>query len=207
MERPDILSAKNIFSLYIDRARSTSIWNAADRAIKYTRRFFFITKLLRFAAAVITFVQTSAMLIASATLILTLLPLVLIVVLAAGISGWFCENRILRKYPPPKDGSIYVLLPPDRELLEKHQKNSETTDKHPKKPDKHIYREALARDLSSSGTVYVVDSEPGYLFKGLVRGLYPAKDVNGVTYLSKPLFLRMRAKYFDKTPERMNYLI
>ena len=120
MERPDILNAKNIFSLYIDRARSTSIWNAADRAIKYTRRFFFITKLLRFAAAVITFVQTSAMLIASATLILTLLPLVLIVVLAAGISGWFCENRILRKYPPPKDGSIYVLLPPDRELLEKH---------------------------------------------------------------------------------------
>ena len=207
MEKPDLLKARNILSLYIDRARSTSLWNAADRAIKYTRRFFFVTKLLRFSAVIITFIQTSAMLIAAATLILTLLPLVLVIVLAAGISGWFCENRILRKYPPPEVGDIYVILPPDRELLEKHQKDSGTTDKHPKKPDRHSYRDFLARDLSSSGTVYVVDSEPGYLFKGLVRGLYPAKDVNGVTYLSKPLFLRMRAKYFDKTPERMNYLI
>ena len=148
MERPDILSAKNIFSLYIDRARSTSIWNAADRAIKYTRRFFFITKLLRFAAAVITFVQTSAMLIASATLILTLLPLVLIVVLAAGISGWFCENRIRRKYPPPKDGSIYVLLPPDRELLEKHGERSRNNRQTPEKARQtHLPRSPRPRPL------------------------------------------------------------
>ena len=111
-----------------------------------------------------------------------------------------------QKVPAAKGRKHLRSSPPDRELLEKHQKDSETTDKHPKKPDKHIYREALARDLSSSGTVYVVDSEPGYLFKGLVRGLYPAKDVNGVTYRSKPLFLRMRAKYFDKTPERMRII-
>lgn len=241
MKKPDILKAKNLPSLYLERMRSSSLWNIADRFFTYTRRFFFITKLLRVAAAVITFIQTSAMLIAYATIFLTLVPIILIVIAAGSAAGWFCESRIVRKCPPPSDGEVYVLFPPDREFIEKmrgkngsggrpaHRARVSTSTSDfgdaseppdidaddPETSDKSettrgsghdSFREGLAHELLESGAVYVIDHEPGYLFKGEMRGFYPAKDCGGVIYISRSLFLKMRRKFFDKAPERMSYL-
>ena len=240
MKKPDILKAKNLPSLYLERMRSSSLWNIADRFFTYTRRFFFITKLLRVAAAVITFIQTSAMLLAYATIFLTLIPVILVVIAAGSAAGWFCETRIVRKYPPPNEGEIFVLFPPDRELLEKVREKSDSNrrparrtrsdsntsefgdssepdiddyDKEPSDSEESnstgtndSFRDGLARELLESGAVYVIDHEPGYLFKGGKRGFYPAKDCGGVVYISRSLFLKMRRKFFDKTPERMKYL-
>ena len=173
---PELLTANNLFSFYYSRVRRTTVWSLADRIIKYSRRFLFITRIVRYAAVIVSIIETSAMLILISTLILTVLPILTVGFIVMLTAESIVTNKRLRELDLRLDREeIYVFAGVGE------------------------YGEAYARSLSEVAAVYIVANPLKHRF-------IAAKADGGIIYVSKSFFLRLRRNYFDSTPEKMRYL-
>ena len=173
---PELLTANNLFSFYYSRIRHTTLWSLADRVIKYSRRFLFITRIVRYSAVIVSIIEKSVLLILISTLILTVLP-----ILAAGsVAMLTAESIVTNKRLRELDLRL------DREEIFVFAGVGE-------------YGEAWTRSLSEVAAVYIVANPLKHRF-------IAAKADGGIIYVSKSFFLRLRRDYFDSTPEKMRYL-
>jgi len=66
----------------IRRLKNTSLFEVVSKAVKYIRRSFLVSRILRYTAAVVLFVETSAILLAVLTAFLITVPAIAVVLLA-----------------------------------------------------------------------------------------------------------------------------
>lgn len=70
---------KTLLSYRYGQLKENGLWNIAMRTIRYTRRYFLISRLIRYASYVIAALETSAVLLVVFSALLVLLPVALIV--------------------------------------------------------------------------------------------------------------------------------
>lgn len=173
---PEILTSKNLFSLYYKKMRSTTVWGLADRLIKYSRRFMLVTKIIKYATLIVAFIETSAMLIVAATILLIALPISLIAIAIAAIADRISSKHKLDELDLKLDrDEIYVFFNVGK------------------------FGEAYARKLAEGAAVYIVASP-------LHKRFFTARPDGDITYISKSFFMRLRRDYFDETPGKMRYI-
>ena len=69
----------SLLSYRYGRLKEHGLWNIAVKTVRYTRRYFFISRLIRYASYIATAIETSAVLIIVFSVILALLPVVLVI--------------------------------------------------------------------------------------------------------------------------------
>ncbi|MBR6514355.1 MAG: hypothetical protein IKT46_05915 [Clostridia bacterium] len=69
---------RSLLSYRYGQLKENGLWNIAVHAVRYTRRYFFISRLIRYASLVIAAVETSAVLIIVFSVLLAILPISLI---------------------------------------------------------------------------------------------------------------------------------
>jgi len=84
----------NIFSYFIDLVKTNGVFTRANKIMKYTRRYFFISRIIKYMSLIITFIETSAILVVISTVILVSIPVTLV---SLGIVSLF-EKRHHKKY-------------------------------------------------------------------------------------------------------------
>lgn len=89
-------NSNNIFSYWYSQIKTKGIWGFITKAAKHVRRFFFISRLIRYATLVIAVIETSATLVLVATGFVIAIPIALISLGITAIIGLFA----FRKYNP-----------------------------------------------------------------------------------------------------------
>ncbi len=69
---------KSLLSYGYGQLKKNGLWNLATRTIRYARRYFFISRLIRYASYIIAAIETSAVLLVLFSALIVLLPLALI---------------------------------------------------------------------------------------------------------------------------------
>ena len=70
---------KTLLSYRYGQLKENGLWNIAMRTVRYTRRYFLISRLIRYASYIIAAVETSAVLIVVFSALLVLLPVALVI--------------------------------------------------------------------------------------------------------------------------------
>ena len=76
MNKHGYCNYNNIFSYYYNNIKSTGLWNTLLKISKFTKSYFFISRLVKYAAVVVAFIETSASLIIASAVLLVLIPIV-----------------------------------------------------------------------------------------------------------------------------------
>ncbi|MBQ8510846.1 MAG: hypothetical protein IJ493_13175 [Clostridia bacterium] len=164
---PTILTKHSYITYLYDRLRATSLWSATERIAAYSRRFLFITRLLKWIAAAVAVIETSAMLLTAAALLLILLPALLAVAGGLALAAYIDGNR-----------KLHSLTLGDRVIV--------------------FFAEGGIR-LGLDGCVFVVTDSLRHRFLTM-------QQRDGVYYIRRSFFIRLRKRYFDKMPQRMIYI-
>ena len=173
---PDILTAKNLLSFYIKRIHSTPVWTIADRIMTYSRRLLFVTRILKYAALIISIIETSAILIVTATFLLAFLPVILFVAVIFNVADDINGSRLLKKLDLRLDrDKIYVFFKTGR------------------------FGENTAREFGKESAVFIVSNVFRHRF-------FTAKADGDVIIINKAFFIRLRQRYFNAVPEKMQYI-
>ncbi len=69
---------KSLMSYRYGQLKENGLWNIAMRTVKYTRRYFLISRLIRYASYIIAIIETSATLIVLFTALVIAIPILLI---------------------------------------------------------------------------------------------------------------------------------
>lgn len=69
---------KSLLSYRLGQLKKNGLWNIAVRTVRYTRRYFLISRLIRYASYIISAIEASAVLIVVFSALLILLPIALI---------------------------------------------------------------------------------------------------------------------------------
>ena len=84
----------NIFSYWYGNIKENGIWNTVLRISKYTRRYFFISRLIKYAAAVIAFIETSATLVVVFTALVIMIPIALTAIMLTALINVFQYKKL-----------------------------------------------------------------------------------------------------------------
>lgn len=84
----------NIVSYWYGNIKENGFFNLVLRASKYTRRYFFISKIIKYAAAVIAFIETSATLVVVFTALVIMIPVSLLTMLVTAIINIFQYKKL-----------------------------------------------------------------------------------------------------------------
>lgn len=68
----------SLLSYRYGQLKGNGLWNIAVRTVKYTRRYFLISRIIRYASYIIAAIETSAVLIITISALIILLPIALI---------------------------------------------------------------------------------------------------------------------------------
>lgn len=131
-----------------------------------------VTRILRWTAIAVAYIETSAILLVTATLAFAVLPFAALLTLVIFAADNIRASLILRRLPPPT-GEIWVIFAAGE------------------------FGMKLAKELD--GSVYLVRGQ-------LESRFLTMKRKNGITLISSSFFIRLRRRYFDRTPENMRYL-
>lgn len=69
---------RSLLSYRYGQLKENGLWNIAVRTVRYTRRYFLISRLIRYASYIIAAIETSAVLIVVFSALLILLPIALV---------------------------------------------------------------------------------------------------------------------------------
>lgn len=70
---------KSLLSYRYGQLKKNGLWNIALRTVRYTRRYFLISRLIRFVSYIIAAIETSAVLLVVLSALLVLLPVIIII--------------------------------------------------------------------------------------------------------------------------------
>ena len=91
---------KTLLSYRYGQLRKNGLWNIAMRTIRYTRRYFLISRLIRYASYIIAAIETSAVLLITFSALIVLLPIILIgfgISVVLSISQYKKYNKLISK--------------------------------------------------------------------------------------------------------------
>ena len=103
-----ILESDNLFEYLTDCLRSTKFSELVLRVTKYPRRFFLFARILKWIRYAVRIIETSAMFILAAALLLTILPLGALIIAILLTADDIRASLILRRMDKP--GRVYVLF-------------------------------------------------------------------------------------------------
>ena len=177
---PDLLKYKSYISYVAAKIRTTSIWNAADRTFKYTRRFLFFTRIFRYIKTAINIIETSAALVVLAALIIVLIPIALLFLIGFAIADFIIGTRILKgevlRRALGRD-SVYII--------------SEAGN----------FGEGFARELSEKGaSVFIITAAWNHKFISLTES-------GGIYYIRHAFFFRLKRKKLTELNKKITYLL
>ncbi len=89
---------KSLLSYRYGQLKENGLWNIAMRTVRYTRRYFLISRLIRYASYIIAAIETSAVLIIVFSALLILLPIALVlfgITVALSTSQYKKYNRLI----------------------------------------------------------------------------------------------------------------
>ncbi len=101
---------KSLLSYRLGQLKKNGLWNIAVRTVRYTRRYFLISRLIRYASYIIAAIETSAVLIVVFSALVILLPIALIlfgITVVLSTSQYKKYNRLI--YEDLKDKRIVVI--------------------------------------------------------------------------------------------------
>ncbi len=74
MEHKGFQEYKSVFGFYADSIKANSLFSRANKLMKYARGYFIISRIIKYMSIVISFIETSAALIAISAILLVLIP-------------------------------------------------------------------------------------------------------------------------------------
>ncbi|MBR4882070.1 MAG: hypothetical protein IKU19_09050 [Clostridia bacterium] len=89
---------RSLLSYRYGQLKENGLWNIAMRAVRYTRRYFLISRLIRYASYIIAAIETSAVLIVVFTALVILLPIALLlfgITVVLSVSQYKKYNRLI----------------------------------------------------------------------------------------------------------------
>lgn len=177
---PEIVKYKTFVTYLFARLRSTSIWSLADRAVKYTRRFLLVGRILKYISIAFAIIETSAVLLLAAAALAVIIPIAFVALTGVYIADLVIGARILRSSQLRDFLSrerIYVI--------------SQAGD----------FGEGFARELLQSGAaVFVITAAPS-------RKFISARLDDGVYYVRHAFFFRLKRRMLAKREDRLTYLL
>jgi len=105
--------SNSLLQYVIRRLKDTSLFEVVSKAVKYIRRSFLVSRILRYTAAVVVFLETSAILLAAFSVFLVTVPAAAVVLLACFYHARQTTVALARSRM--KQGSEVLLLLADSE--------------------------------------------------------------------------------------------
>lgn len=137
---------KGIISYLGDRIRQNGVFSAVSRILKYARRYFFITRIIKYLSFIIAIVETSAIMIILAAILVIVIPIMLILTGIAALIGIRKRKEFNVILSPLFDGKRNIMFI----YTEQGYYNKKST-----------FLRGMARDFKERGyAVFVVSSNP-----------------------------------------------
>ncbi len=177
---PDLLKHKTLTTYLIAKLRSTSFWNAVDRLLKYTRRFLFLTRVLRYIRIAVTIIETSTVLILFTALLIAFIPIFAVLLIMLTVAEIIIGTRIL------KSEELRLALARERIYIIS---------------DVGKFGEDFARALTDNdGTVFILSASLKRRFISLTKS-------NGVYYIRHAFFFRLKRRHLSALSHKTVYLL
>ena len=163
-------SFKSFFSYKSAIIKSTNVWNAAEKIFVYSRRSLFAASIFRYAAVVIAFIETSAVLVIFSSALLILVPTLILGVVALMILDLMSGKKYDRIIADAVKGKKAVILSAHR-----CYKNSR-------------FLKGFVRELAKKGYTVIV------ITKSLKDGTFPTAKVTDphIILIREAYFFRLR---------------
>ena len=177
---PEITHYNTTVSYLLAWLRSTAVYNALGRLIRYSRRFLFITRIFKYISIAAAIIETSAVLILAAAITVVLIPIALLVTAVFSavsliISVKIIKSPVLSEYL--KRERIYVIA------------------------DSGNYGKAMARELTDGGyAVFLITPSPKEHF-------VCARWEKGVLLVRHSFFFNLKRKKLNKLQDKLIYLL
>ncbi len=168
--------------------KSTDVWNVTGRIFAYSRRSLFIARLFKYASLIIAFIETSAVFLLTATVLLIIIPsalvLALILMIVDTIAGRKYNDKILSQI---KGKKILFLIA---------QKGY--------KKERGSYFDRLASDYAKDGRYYVI-----VISKSLRDGLFLTARFNEerLVVIRETYFFRLKRALIKANIKNENVII
>lgn len=134
--------------------KATDIWNAAERIVVYSRRSLFVARLFKIASVAVAFIETSAVFILCATVLLFFIPAALFIALMIYLVDIVAAKKHNALILPAFDGKKILFL-----IAQKGYSSTRGS-----------YFDRMARELACDGRYYVIVVSKS-LRDGLIRGV------------------------------------
>lgn len=177
---PDLTKYNSLIAYLIAKLRSTTAYSAFDRALKYTRRFLWISRIIRYIGIAATVIETSAVLVVTAALFIVLIPLL------ALTSAVFLSADIIIGTRLIKSPKLDEYLSRKEIIIFSHAGS---------------FGSGYAKELAEEGSaVFVVEADLSGKFICM-------KKENGVYYVRHAFFFRLKRKRLNKLKHKLTYLL
>ena len=177
---PELIKCKTLITYIIEKIRATSLYAAADKALRYARRFMLVTRILGYIRIAAAIIETSALLILLAAVIVVLIPLILIALAVFAAADFLIGRRLLHSSELAsalKRDRVYVI--------------AETGQ----------FGDGFAGELAGGGAaVFVITASPSEHFICAVRR-------GGVYYVRHAFFFRLKRRLLMSAADKTVYLM
>ena len=177
---PDFLKYNTFVSYLLAFLRSTSLYAMASRVMKYAKRFWFVTRIIKYVSVAAAIIETSAFLVAFAAVLTVTVPILVVLLTAITVADIIISEKLLRcRYFAEyiQDKHICVFLA-----------NSGRNDRFP------------AMLTEKNMAVFIVTADPA---KRFISYRYQ----NGIYYIRHALFFRLKRRRFNKSNNRIIYIL
>ena len=176
---PELYNYDNLASFLLAALRKTSAYSIWNKAIKYTRRFMFFTRIFTYIRIAVSTIEASAVLILFAAITVVLLPLVLIVLIGFFIADTVNSRHILRSNELDvmlKKKRVYIICGAGK------------------------FGEAFARELSKNAAVFILTAS--------TKKHFISASVNdGVWYIRHAFYFKLKRKRLPEINAKITYLM
>lgn len=177
----------NIFSYYYNSIRTTGLFNTVLKISKFTRSYFFISRLIKYTAVVVAFIETSASLIVATAILLVLIP----VILASTAITYFASLIEFRKTNPIM-----------KEVIEKSEKLVFIDAKKGYFRKKNHYVNNMAKQFRDEGNTVIVVSHP-IIHDRFISAI---KAEDGIWVVKMNYYFTLKRKILDECEKPMTYI-
>ena len=169
---------ENYFKYKYNLFKSTDLWDSTSRVLAYSRRSLFIARLFRYASMIVAFIETSAVLVITASVLLVLLPLTL----ALAIILIAIDSINAKK----SNSEIYKKIQNKKVLFFVAQNGY--------RANRNTYFDKMVRDFSDNDDYCVI-----VVSKSLRDGLFITSKSDGkLTIIRETYFFRLRRFLYQK---------
>lgn len=168
---------EDYFRYKYNMIKSTDLWDSAGRIIAYSRRSLFIARLFRYSSMIVAFIETSAVLVITASVLLFLLPVTLaLAIILMTVDSINAKKSNLAIFEKAQNKTILFFVAQDGY-----------------RANRNSYFDVMVRDFSMSEKYFVI-----VISKSLRDGLFITSQTAGnLTIIRETYFFRLK-RYLNK---------